>query len=193
MAFEKRTWLARLGLGLNKFIIGEKDAQGKQELTNSPDSVAQQGDVISADNLNDLEDRIQAGINGLMLTKVWENSSPDSSFAGQNVVINSKIEDMVIEFVREGGYKQTVFFHCTCRETPSNDTILAVTTFWVGDSIFSLFSRRFTYSVSTSSTTLAFNDCKQVIANGQVPTWTYNTTNSILIPYRVYAVGDIYK
>lgn len=58
MAFVKRTWLARIGTGLNKFIIGEKDANNKQTLTNSPDTVSQQGDVISADNLNDLEDRI---------------------------------------------------------------------------------------------------------------------------------------
>lgn len=61
MAFEKRTWLARIGQGLNKFIIGAKDGEGKQTLTNSPDSVTQQGDVISAENLNDLEDRIADG------------------------------------------------------------------------------------------------------------------------------------
>lgn len=193
MAFEKRTWFARLGLGLNKFIIGDKDAEGKQELTNSPDSITQQGDVISADNLNDLENRIQAGFNGMMLTKVWENSNPDSSFAEQNIVINSKIEDMVIEFVRDGDYKQTVFFHCACRENINNDALLSVSDLWVAESIFSLFSRRFTYSVSTSSTTLAFKDCNQVIANGQVPTWTYRTENKVLIPYRIYAVGDIYR
>lgn len=58
MAFVKRTWLARIGTGLNKFIIGEKDANNKQTLVNSPDSISQQGDVISADNLNDLENRI---------------------------------------------------------------------------------------------------------------------------------------
>lgn len=61
MAFLKRTWLARLGTGLNKFLIGEKGADGKQTLTNSPDTVVQEGDVISADNLNDLEDRISDG------------------------------------------------------------------------------------------------------------------------------------
>lgn len=58
MAFVKRTWLARIGIGLNKFLIGDKDAQGKQTLVNDPDSISQAGDVISADNLNDLEDRI---------------------------------------------------------------------------------------------------------------------------------------
>lgn len=58
MAFVKRTWLARIGIGLNKFLIGDKDSQGKQTLVNDPDSISQAGDVISADNLNDLEDRI---------------------------------------------------------------------------------------------------------------------------------------
>lgn len=61
MAFLKRTWLARIGTGLNKFIIGEKDAQNKQTLVNDPDSITQQGDTISAENLNDLEDRIEQG------------------------------------------------------------------------------------------------------------------------------------
>lgn len=58
MAFVKRTWLARIGIGLNKFLIGDKDSQGKQTLVNDPDTISQAGDVISADNLNDLEDRI---------------------------------------------------------------------------------------------------------------------------------------
>lgn len=105
MAFEKRTWLARLGLGLNKFIIGEKDAQGKQELTNSPDSVAQQGDVISADNLNDLEDRIDTAFTDLGGVLVWENSSPDSALAPTNVYPTiTKVPEKVIvavDYVRE--------------------------------------------------------------------------------------------
>jgi len=162
MAFIKRTWLARIGTGLNKFIIGDKDGNNKQTLTNSPDTVSQQGDVISADNLNDLEDRIEAGLNekqntltfddvptsgsnnpvksggvytelagkqntltfdnaptlgstnpvtsggvftalnGLRLTKIWENSSPSSDFASQEISIqNDNITDFVIEFSAE--------------------------------------------------------------------------------------------
>lgn len=73
MAFEKRTWLARIGTGLNKFIIGDKDGNNKQTLTNSPDTVSQQGDVISADNLNDLEDRIEAGLNEKQNTLTFDD------------------------------------------------------------------------------------------------------------------------
>ena len=89
MAYERRTWYQRLGQGLNKFLIGEKDAEGKQELTNAPDSITQQGDVISADNLNDLEGRIQAGFNGVSGVLAWENSSPKTAFAQQTVTLNN--------------------------------------------------------------------------------------------------------
>lgn len=61
--FDRRTWLARIGTGLNKFIIGAKDADGKQALVNSPDTITQEGDVISAANLNDLEGRIESEFN----------------------------------------------------------------------------------------------------------------------------------
>ena len=89
MAYERRTWYQRLGQGLNKFLIGEKDAEGKQELTNAPDSITQQGDVISAENLNDLEGRIQAGFNGVSGVLVWENASPKTAFAQQTVTLNN--------------------------------------------------------------------------------------------------------
>ena len=79
MAFVKRTWLARLGTGLNKFIIGEKDAQNKQTLTNSPDSITQDGDTISAQNLNDLEDRIEAGFNEKQDSLTFDNAPTEDS------------------------------------------------------------------------------------------------------------------
>ena len=100
--FEKRTWLARIGTGLNKFIIGARDGNNKQTLENSPDSVTQQGDVISADNLNDLEDRIEAGINKVYGTLgwglAWTNPSPTSDFAGQTIDLNGYGEVMIIAY-----------------------------------------------------------------------------------------------
>lgn len=78
--FNRRTWLARIGTGLNKFIIGAKDADGKQALVNSPDSVTQQGDVISADNLNDLEERIESEFNNKVnLSSTINDRSLESS------------------------------------------------------------------------------------------------------------------
>ena len=78
--FNRRTWLARIGTGLNKFIIGAKDADGKQALVNSPDSVTQEGDVISADNLNDLEGRIESEFNNKVnLSSTINDRSLESS------------------------------------------------------------------------------------------------------------------
>lgn len=55
MAFVKKTWKGRQGTGLNKFSIG-----GATPVTviNQPDLVTEQGDALSAGNLNDLENRI---------------------------------------------------------------------------------------------------------------------------------------
>lgn len=97
MAFEKRTWLARIGTGLNKFIIGDKDANNKQTLTNSPDTVSQQGDVISAENLNDLEDRIDDEFTS-QNTRISEN---ETAIGNLNTEVANKIgvDDLKIESV----------------------------------------------------------------------------------------------
>lgn len=57
MAFQKKTWLARLGQGLNKFIL---NGGSRVTLESSPDTVTQQGTPLSAENMNDLEDRIDS-------------------------------------------------------------------------------------------------------------------------------------
>ena len=123
MAFVKRTWLARIGTGLNKFIIGDKDGNNKQTLTNSPDSVSQEGDVISADNLNDLEDRIDdeftsqntritnnaTAIETLgnnkenKLVKVWQNPDPwdDEGYGSDAIQLSESINEFVVEFITD--------------------------------------------------------------------------------------------
>ena len=61
MAYSKKTWKARQGTGLNKFILGTVDSQGRQTITNLPDQITESGDALSADNFNDFEDRIEDG------------------------------------------------------------------------------------------------------------------------------------
>ena len=59
MAYVKKTWKARQGVGLNKYtdsISGQTFA-----LLNTPDSVSQAGDAFTAANMNDLENRIDTG------------------------------------------------------------------------------------------------------------------------------------
>lgn len=55
MAFIKKTWLARLGVGLNRFRMNNST---DVVLESNPVSVTQQGDQLSADNMNNLETRI---------------------------------------------------------------------------------------------------------------------------------------
>lgn len=55
MAFNKRTWKGRQGVGLNKFSI---NGEAPVTVVNQPDSITEVGDALSAGNLNDLEDRI---------------------------------------------------------------------------------------------------------------------------------------
>lgn len=59
--FSKKIWNARTGIGLNKFkdILSGNTVQ----LESTPDSIQQQGTPLSATNLNDLELRIEDGVN----------------------------------------------------------------------------------------------------------------------------------
>jgi hypothetical protein len=58
-AFNKKTWHARLGAGLNKFL---DIVSGKyMQFESAPDTITQEGTPLSADNLNDLETRIDEG------------------------------------------------------------------------------------------------------------------------------------
>lgn len=55
MSFIKKTWLARLGVGLNRFRMNNST---DVVLESNPVSVTQAGDQLSADNMNNLETRI---------------------------------------------------------------------------------------------------------------------------------------
>ena len=85
MAFVKKTWLARLGQGLNKFIL---NGGSRVTLESSPDTVTQQGTPLSAENMNDLEDRI------------------DSEFTNVNDAINAISGDM-IHYMKAQAYQET--------------------------------------------------------------------------------------
>lgn len=55
MSFIKKTWLARIGVGLNRFRMNNST---DVVLESNPVSITQQGDQLSADNMNNLETRI---------------------------------------------------------------------------------------------------------------------------------------
>ena len=193
MAYERRTWYQRLGQGLNKFLIGEKDAEGKQELTNAPDSITQQGDVISADNLNDLEGRINDAILGLSGYLIWENSSPYSAFASQNVDITNSpylkvtgIQMFAIEWApdntSEEGFDGTLatkrdYFSVVVQNT-SNKMSRAIALMNTMDSVGTPDSRRvFFRQIDGQQLRVQFYDC----IHGST------TNNNYIIPLRIYA------
>ena len=207
MAFIKRNWLARIGIGLNKFIIGDKDGEGKQTLTNSPDSVTQAGDVISADNLNDLEDRIAeefdveaAAIEGMKLEKIWENPSPDASYGyGQLRFSNDPelITDLVLEYSATNMNCATKMVRLKYNPNKSDNCFWNVSDahYDIGisgsPSVVTIYSREFSI-VGAKSNVFIVDDCHYfaVSSNNTVSTGAANTR---LRPIAIYKVGTIYK
>lgn len=77
MAFDKRTWKGRQGTGLNKFSI---DGATPVTVVNQPDYVSEQGDALSAGNLNDLETRIDNEFTAVETPAVITNEEIDDIF-----------------------------------------------------------------------------------------------------------------
>lgn len=192
MAFEKRNWLARIGTGLNKFFIGDKDSQGKQTLTNAPDSVTQQGDVISADNLNDLEDRIDNAfvsvaqtINLICYHEVWENPDPTQEFAEQNITL-SDVDggDILIEYFQHMNDTTTAFarFKRHGYGVPFADGTINTT--WL-NSTDGLAGASRSFNGTNNPKVLHFSKADSY-AGG-----TYDNlhSNDFVIPYKIY-IGD---
>lgn len=183
MAFERRTWYQRLGQGLNKFLIGEKDAEGKQELTNAPDSITQQGDVISADNLNDLEGRIQAGFNELFNVELaWENPLPSQDFAGQTITTTETGRNWLIAYRPQSG-SNIILHKLVCLETANEGTFhLSYTR--VDTQIF-FYDRAVTIDPDG---TFTFAEGRRVTQNLS----EYPDGNSGCIPLYIYKVINMY-
>lgn len=77
MAFNKRTWKGRQGTGLNKFSI---DGATPVTVVNQPDYISEQGDALSAGNLNDLENRIYNEFTDVETPAVISNAEIDALF-----------------------------------------------------------------------------------------------------------------
>lgn len=58
MAYEKQTWEARLGVGLNKFT--DYNTGSTLVLTSTPDSITQEGTPFTADRMNHMENGIES-------------------------------------------------------------------------------------------------------------------------------------
>ena len=236
MAFLKRTWLARIGTGLNKFIIGAKDGEGKQTLTNSPDSVTQQGDVISAENLNDLEDRIDneftsqstrinakqdtltfdnvptsgsnnpvksggiyTTIEGMKLTKVWENPNP-TEWGTNSVDLGVVAKKLLIgySFGNDSGRLQYKYVSSEESISAKNYSLEHNWIHLVGTPVTSaqayFNSRRFGFYSTQTTTIVEFELANSFIMKSDgTATYDSNGSSTLLIPQVIYTVGDIYN
>lgn len=199
MAFEKRTWLARIGTGLNKFIIGAKDANNKQTLENSPDSVTQQGDVISADNLNDLEDRIDSAFKEKEWVKIWENPNSYASFASNAsdpIVVDGLIHDFIVEYRKTSTTYGTMFkrFGFAPSSLAIGSTIrvgnLSYTeiTDLTSSKMFYDYEREVGFKHDNDETSITFYNC---LLYAWIDNNNYvQTDNSNNIPVAVYKLGN---
>lgn len=77
MAYNQKTWKARQGTGLNKFSI---DGATPVTIVNQPDTVTEQGDALSAANLNDLEYRIGSEFTVVETPAIISNTDIDDLF-----------------------------------------------------------------------------------------------------------------
>lgn len=81
-SYTKKTWVGRLGVGLNKYRIGAADLNGRQTITSDPETVTQEGDAVSADNLNAFEGRIDQAfetLEGNLSTEATTRAQDDSA------------------------------------------------------------------------------------------------------------------
>lgn len=194
MAFVKRTWLARIGIGLNKFFIGDKDAQGKQTLVNDPDSISQAGDVISADNLNDLEDRIDnafgdvdTAISNMKLTEVW-SATPTFPYAGGTIPLDTTQREFLIEYTNTENRNASEIVHVYFGVSDSSNAIkLSHSRVFESSGVGTVVveTREISYSVTNQELTIG--ECKAVQCQGA--TTQYTTNNYDLVPIAIYAVG----
>lgn len=199
MAFVKRTWLARIGIGLNKFLIGEKDGEGKQTLVNDPDTISQEGDVISADNLNDLEDRIEdeftnvhLDIDDMKLEEVW-SATPSFPYAGGTIPLNTTRREFLIEYTNVGDSNASEIVHVYFAPSDSSNTIkLSLSRVFESSGVGTIVieTREISYSVTNQELTIG--ECKAVQC--QSGTTQYSTNNYDLVPIAIYTVGlGMYK
>lgn len=203
MAFIKRTWLARLGTGLNKFLIGDKGADGKQTLTNSPDTVVQEGDVISADNLNDLEDRIydefgnvSDDITAMKLTKIWENPNPTQAWTDTTLEFSSSTElitDLLIEYTPHWLHCATKFARFRYDTSRSSDNCQWYLTEVGAEDAQSIaiYTRSFgIYGVKKNKFTV--RSCYKYLWVTSSGALTSEVVNNAIVPIAIYKIGSIY-
>ena len=171
-----------LNIGKDKFEI--VDEKAREDIAELQDDVSELGEAV-------LQKANLTYVNGMKLTKVWENAHPDQSMGGypQPTADLGDAEDFVIEYRRKASISDTVFKHFHFRDFGVN-SVGFLEEISYSNNVVTLYSRGFSAEKVDSGgvyhTELRFDDCDYV--DGSSTT----TDNTRLIPVRIYQVGDIY-
>lgn len=103
MAFSKKTWLDRIAEYPTRRRLKKSD--GTDEIvtvSREEGAISQEGDAFSAENMNDLEDRVASEFNSLNIKMdsareklLWSNSDTTKSFATQTITLDLSDYDYV--------------------------------------------------------------------------------------------------
>lgn len=98
MAYNKHTWVARQGVGLNKFI----DQNGNRyEFTPSPDEVTQPGTPFSAEWMNEMEEQLAKA--AVLSGEAVEGNFPVFNALGE--LINSGKGPNILQYVSDSMFQ----------------------------------------------------------------------------------------
>ena len=177
MAFVKKTWKDRIAEFPTRRRLTKSN--GDSELvtvTREEGTISQEGDAFSAENMNDLERRVDDAISeinsNLNMKLLWENPNSYSTFDAQTVELSSNDYDFVDIYYR--------FFASESTET--GKIILCKRTLKGSNS-------RLDYITYIGGTILDVRnvDCRTI---GRITFGNANrnneTRNDILIPYKIY-------
>lgn len=148
-----------------------------------------QGDV--SDLQTDKAD--MAYVNSMKLTKVWENPSPSSDFASQNITLQTEVVELLVEVRPSKSYATTEIKHFRGYVGASSSYVvhdLGGIAGIVGNVLLA-HGRSFGVKIYNGSTTIHFGDGYKMDSNNGTPVGEYD--NGVLIPVAVYKVGDIYN
>ena len=65
MAYSKKTWIDRVSEHPNRRLLSSTGVSDTYDVTRAEGTVTTEGDAFSAENMNDLESRIETGFNGV--------------------------------------------------------------------------------------------------------------------------------
>lgn len=162
----------------------DKDTKDYEQLSNLPkiNNVELKGDkttgdlginatnVMMSDGVTSVEEAVE-NMGNIRMTKLWENPSPTSEFAGQDITgLNISTYDMLAIMTSDG-----VSFFAIARR--GRYTYVATS-----DSIYTAFSRLFTPSVSNNKITIT--DC----TGAKLTDGTAATSNDRIIPLTIYGI-----